>query len=139
MVCSGDSRPIWCFTISCSTTSASETVARRFARGGSLGEIPRNSPTNSSASLLKTCGSSATGCVMIFRFIEAGVADEGAEGRRPRNVETGIAVEEPKLENVGAEEPPRRARDRGDGREFFAAGLLLLHEQVGEGIDFRDV
>src|SRR4051812_6740564 len=102
MICSGDSRPIWCFCISCSTTAERDWVGRRFDRFGSFDGIPRRSATSSSAILLKLCGFFGSGIrfaiyppdipghvpysrsklrfVSPLGFVQPAVADEGAEG-----------------------------------------------------------
>ena len=72
-------------------------------------------------------------------FVEAAVTDEGGEGGGVRDVETGVAVEETALDDVSAEKTPAGAKDRGDGGKFRATGLVLLEEEVGEGIYFGDV
>jgi hypothetical protein len=76
---------------------------------------------------------------VVFRLVEAAVADEGGEGGGVRDVETGVAVEETALDDVSAEKTPAGAKDRGDGGKFRATGLVLLEEEVGEGIYFGDV
>ena len=102
--------------------------------------MPRKSPTSSSARRLKGWGFSATGWwSLTLGFVEAAVADESAESGGPRDVKTGETVEEAKFENVGAEEAPERADDGGENREARAACLLLLDEEIGEGIYLRDV
>src|SRR4051812_1340916 len=75
----------------------------------------------------------------VFFLVEPAVADKGAERRGPRDVETGVAVEEADLEDIGPKKAPARPEDRRAEREAAAARPLLADEEIGEGVYFCDV
>src|ERR1019366_3693890 len=119
-----------------STRTAKGLVGRFTWRRGSSNGTPRRSPTSSSASLLNWWGWSGMGGALVLGLIEPAVAHERTEGSRDGDVEARIAVEKTEFQHVGAEEAPERAEDGGDAA---ALGLLLAHEQIGEGINLRDM
>src|SRR5262245_41709353 len=77
--------------------------------------------------------------LFVLGLVQPAVADEGAEGGRPGDVEAGEAVEESAAEDIGAEEAPRGAKHGGADGKARAACLLLADEEIGERIDLRDV
>lgn len=75
----------------------------------------------------------------FFVFIKPSVADEGAEGGCPSDVQAGEAVKKAETQKIRAKETPEGARNSGGSCEANAAGFLLNQEKIGEWIDFGDV
>src|SRR5665213_1258311 len=131
---SGAGRPIRCLTISSSMIEPASRVGRLRGRAGSRFGMRRSEAIRSSASLLNGWG----GSDMVV-LVEAAVADEDVESVRHGAVKSGVAVQKAPAQDVAAEEPPGRAKNRGPERKTAPLGPLLLQKKVGEGIEFRDV